>query len=589
MSPLTKDVVVLCSSTPARSDRSAYEIALFLGAGASLVSLSPAALRDRQSVRTLVPNCTCLIVAAETLASAADAMPPGMGDLASLTTDVAAHVFVYGFQPTDRHSAVLRHLTSSAFLGVHPRLDGNATFRMPEGHREWCGPFSGLSLETVSTLGEQCFLEGRGDHPRTTLIRCGDEPFFVRTMRGGSQLFVSASRELADLDDSVPRPARPLFWFSRLLPLMMFLRGALGDRVWHNNTPRACFIIDDPLLKNRHGFLEYKRLVEVMRHEKFSTSIAFIPWNYRRSNRAVAALLTSNQPGVPSLCVHGCDHTHAEFETTDFNVLRGRAQTALDRMDAHRRLSGVPFDDVMVFPRGRFSAEAVAALRASGFLATVNGDVWPLNMPHTLRDLLEVAVTRFSDVPLFSRRYPRDLAEFAFDLFMGKPVLTAEHHGYFREGYAALTTFVRRLRHLDPRLEWSSLATICSTACLTRTTAEGNTDVQFYANRFSMRNNGRYAQTYTLFRRIGPDASLPRVTVNGRESGCDRNEDCVRIVLSLESGQAVDIRVESGATRYADKPWRATTIQNAGVGARRLLGEFRDNYVDTTRVLFNRS
>jgi hypothetical protein len=460
---------------------------------------------------------------------------------------------------------------------------------MSEGHPEWCGPFSGLSLDTVSTLGEQCFLEGPGDHGKTTIIRCGDEPFFVRIMRGSSQLFFSASPELADLDDSVPRPARPLSWFSRLMPLMMFLRGTLGDRVWHNNTPRACFIIDDPLLKNRHGFLEYKRLVEVMHRERFSTCIAFIPWNYRRSNRAVAALLASRQPGVPSLCVHGCDHSDAEFETTDFDVLRGRAQTALDRMEAHRRLSAVPFDDVMVFPRGRFSAQAVAALKASGFLATVNGDVWPLNMPHTLRDLLEVAVTRFSDFPLFSRRYPRDLAEFAFDMFMGKPVLTAEHHGYFRDGYGALTTFVEQLRRLDPRLEWSNLATICSTACLTRTTAEGNKHVQFYASRFWMRNNGPHEQTYTLFRRIGRDASLPRVTVNGRETGCDRNEDRVRIVLSLESGQAADIRVGPEATRDADTPWRATTIQNAGVGARRLLAEFRDNYVDTTRVLFSRS
>ena len=565
MSSLVTDVVILCWSTPAKSDRCAHKIARFLGAEATLVSLSPATLGDARSIRNLVPKCTCLIVDAETLAKAADAMRTGVGGLSSLTNDVAEHVFTYGFQPTDRHGAVLRHVSSSALLGVH-KLDADAKFRIAEGHREWCGPFSGLSLGGVDATRESCFLEGPGGQVRDTMIRAGDEPFFVRIARGGSQLFFSASGELADLDDNVPRPARPLSWFSRLIPLMMFLRGALGDRLWHNDSPQACFIIDDPLLTARYGFLEYRRLVEVMHRQKFSTSIAFIPWNYRRSTHEVAALLSSNQQRVPSLCVHGCDHTDAEFETHDFDSLRGRAQTALERMRAHGRLSGVPFDDVMVFPRGRFSAEAVAALKASGYLATVNGDAWPAHMRHTLRDLLAVAVTRFADFPLFGRRYPRDLAEFAFDLFAGKPVLAAEHHGYFRDGYGALSAFVERLNGLDPRLEWTNLATICSRACLTRTAPGvdgGDIHVQFYASRFSVQNNRTHAQRYTLFRRHAADAPLPSVTVNGRECGCEREDDRVRIVLSLDGGHVADIRVVSDGTDCVGTPWRATSIVGA--------------------------
>jgi hypothetical protein len=587
MPGLITDVVVLCWSAPASSDRSAHKIATFLGSEPTLVSLNPTALGDIASIRQLVPKCSCLVVDAETLAKAADVMRTGVDGLSGLTTDVAGHVFIYGFLPTERHHAVLRYLSSSRLIGVH-QADVSANFRLAESR--WCGSFSGLSLRGASPIPENCFLEGPGTEVRDTLIRVGGEPFFIRTSRGGSELFFSASGELADLDQKVSRPVRPLSWFSRLIPLMMFLRGALGDRVWHNDHPRACFIIDDPLLKKRYGFLEYKRLVEAMRREKFSTSIAFIPWNYRRSTPDVAALLSSNQQGGPSLCVHGCDHIDAEFETTDFDSLRGRAQTALERMRAHRRLSGVPFDDVMVFPRGRFSAEAVAALKASGYLATVNGDVWPGNMRHTLtlRDLLEVAVTRFSDFPLFSRRYPRDIAEFAFDLFVGKPVLAVEHHGYFRDGYGALAAFVEQLHALEPRLEWTNLSTICSRACLTRTAPGGEIHVQFYASRFSMQNNGAYAQRYTLVKRCPPDARLPIVTVNGRECGCEREDDRLIISLSLESGQTADIRLVSEGAGGVGTPWRPTNIQNAKVGARRLLGEFRDNYLDTTRGLLGR-
>ena len=291
-------------------------------------------------------------------------------------------------------------------------------------------------------------------------VRAGDGPCFVRATLGRCQLFLSACAELADLDEKVGRQARVLSWFSRLVPLMMFLRGALGNRVWHNDDPRACFIIDDPLLKSdRYGFLEYGRLVESMRQRKFSTSIAFIPWNYRRSSHDVTTLFSSKND-VPSLCVHGCDHTGGEFAATDIGSLRTKAAMALERMEVHRRLCGVPFDDVMVFPQGLFSAEAIAALKGAGYLAAVNSDVFPSTQPESLhlRDLLDVAIAKFADFPLFGRRYPGDLAEFAFDLFMGKPALAVEHHGYFRHGYAALESFVERLNGLDERLEWSDLA-----------------------------------------------------------------------------------------------------------------------------------
>src|SRR5207248_2798636 len=114
--------------------------------------------------------------------------------------------------------------------------------------------------------------------------------------------------------------------------------------------------------------------------------------------------------------------------------------------------------------------EAMAALKAVGYLAAINSYLSPSTRPETLtlRDLLQVAVMRFADFPLFGRRYPRDVAEFAFDLFLGKPALAVEHHGYFRDGYQSLHAFVQDLSRLDARLEWTTVGNICSQACLTR-------------------------------------------------------------------------------------------------------------------------
>ena len=53
----------------------------------------------------------------------------------------------------------------------------------------------------------------------------------------------------------------------------------------------ACLVIDDPLLRTRYGFLRFSELLAVMKQVRFSTSIAFIPWNWRRSDPKVVETL----------------------------------------------------------------------------------------------------------------------------------------------------------------------------------------------------------------------------------------------------------------------------------------------------------
>jgi hypothetical protein len=580
---MTKDIVVLNWKAPTTSDRRALEIAAFLGAEVKCVSVTATALGDGASIPKLVPRCTCLIVNVETLAKAADAMQAGINGLRSLICS-AEHALIYGFQATDRHARILRVLSSGGLLGVQPLSDAAAQFHVAQDHRAWCGQFSGLSLGAADATRDNVFVEGSEERRQNVMIRLGDKPFFLRTEDGGSQVFFLASSELADLDEQVRRETRLLSWFSGLVPVMMFLRGALGNRVWHNDHPQACLIIDDPLLKKRYGFLDYRRLVEITRQQKFSACIAFIPWNYRRSSKQVAKLVSSW--GMPYLCVHGCDHTAAEFGTTHLESLCGKAQLALDRMRAHSRLSGLPFDDIMVFPQGVFSVEAMKALSATGYLAAINTHLQPSTMPEglALRDMLDVAVTRFADCPLFGRHYPRDLEEIAFDLFMGKPAFVVEHHGYFRDGYRALQTFVSRLNALDERLQWTSPATICSQACLTRTADDGDVHVRFYTNRFSLKNDGIGPLRYILFRRQSPDGPLPSVTINGRDGDSQRNDGNLEISLTLDAGQTAEIKVVSGALDRASFSYRPTTIQKAKVRVRRLLSEFRDNYMHIVRV-----
>jgi hypothetical protein len=584
MTPYTSDVVVLSWNASATADRKASEIAAFMGASTTAVALTKWALVNNTSIQPLVPRCACLIVDAETLAQAIDAMPAGADELSDLTNS-ADHIFVYGFEPKERHCAVLRALSSNGLLGVQRIAGADVKFHVAKDHRALCAQFSGLDAGAADRGRDSSFIEGESNDNQSVLIRVADQPFFVRVGYGRSDVFLAACAEIANLDEKVVPGVSLLTWFSRLLPMMIVLRAALKDRAWHSEYSQACFIIDDPLLRRKYGFLEYKKLVETMRPQKFSASIAFIPWNYRRSSKKTAEMF-SNNPFSLSLCVHGCDHTRAEFASADSGTLRGKARLALDRMRAHQNTYGLHFDDVMVFPQGLFSSEALGALESCGYLAAVNTTAFPSNVQKalTLRDLLDVAVTAFPGVPLFLRHYPRDPAEFAFDLFLGKPAFLVEHHGYFRNGYDNLRTFAKQLNGLDSELEWRALGTVCSRASLQRTMPSGDIEVRSYTGRFSLVNNTSRTHNYRLARPPASASRPARVTVNGHPWKEQPKTDGVEISLTLEAGDRADIKILPEEIGTAAEPaWKPTSGHNARVLIRRVLSEVRDERVATNK------
>jgi hypothetical protein len=393
-------------------------------------------------------------------------------------------------------------------------------------------------------------------------------------------------REMADLDAIAPRGTSLLEFFLRLAPAMMFLRSSSDGAFWHNDAPAACLVIDDPLLRRRYGFLDFEKLLELMERRQFCTSIAFIPWNFKRSDRRLARLFTTH-PDRYSLSVHGCDHTRGEFGSSDELWLRHKAQLALDRMIVHRKLTGVDFDDVMVFPQCKYSIAAMRALKACGYLAVANSSEFPIDVGEglALRDLLGVAVTRFAGLPLFIRRSARNIAELAFDLFLGKPALLVEHHGFFRNGYGELAETVEKVAGLDERLQWANLGTVCTRVCLKRAVANGDVEVRFFTDRFSLRNESARPQQYALLRRTMPGEEVLAMTCNGVRRDSWREADSIKARLSLGAGEVADIKVERGPLQRVTIPVNYDRGYRTKVFIRRSLSEFRDNYLDRSRLL----
>ncbi len=554
------DIAILCVGKPGAQQENARKLVEFLGASSRFMDISEPP-----------SDCAAAIVHAEVLAAA----HPG--------TPLAPYVFVHGFV-AGRHDSLLQSISAGSLKGIQAVAD-SAAFHVAEGYRQWFAQLSGVSVNAVDSHRDTCFIEGDQTRSRTSLIYAGARPFFVCVENAGAEVFLAAASELADLDEIVPRDSGLLPWFSRAVPLMIFLRHVLGDRVWHCDRPQACVIIDDPLLKSRYGFLEYSKLIDAMQRFRFSTCIGFIPWNYRRSNRKIARTFRNAGESL-SICVHGCDHTGAEFAPRLKDASLGPvARLAMDRMEAHKQRSGVPFSDVMVFPQGRFSAEAIRALDAAGYLAAVNTHLHPAfeNQALTLREMMDVAVTTYANLPLFGRRYPKDHAEFAFDLFLGKPAFIVEHHGCFRHGYEPLGSFVQQVNALDGDLAWKSLASICSQACLKRTTQDGDSEVRIFTNRFRLTNDRNTPHIFHVIRSWKWGGFDPTVEVKGAPFIHEFSGGRLRITITLDALQSADIQIRVPMTQL--ETFRPTTKHNFRVLVRRVLSEFRDNYVDTSRVL----
>src|SRR5258708_3124636 len=135
--------------------------------------------------------------------------------------------------------------------------------------------------------------------------------------------------------------------FAGAVPLVMYLKWSFRGVCWTHPEINACIIIDDPLLRRRYGYLDFREILQLMGKNLFTMTIAFIPWNWRRTDRETVELFHQNR-GRLSVCVHGCDHTGGEFATQSAGVLDRKLKTAKSRMTSLFERSGLLHDPVMV-------------------------------------------------------------------------------------------------------------------------------------------------------------------------------------------------------------------------------------------------
>jgi hypothetical protein len=409
------------------------------------------------------------------------------------------------------------------------------------------------------------------------VISIDKNPFFVRLKRNDLTCFLVASTEIIDLDEEWAKAIGIHSYFSRLVPYAMFVKSAFGEYCWHNHRRYANFIIDDPLLKKKYGMLDFFRLSRLLKDKQFKATIAFIPWNYRRTSRASALFFRQHQDEL-GLCVHGCDHSAGEFGSANRRELAGKAGLALERMDRHEKRTGVRYDKVMVFPQGVFSSVALEGLQINGYLAAVNSSIQPIDaVSLKANDYLDIAWTSINGFPVFQRRYPSNLSGILLDLFLGKPALIVEHHSYFKNDDSMIGEFIGRVKAACADIEWASLSEILRHTHLMKKVDERTYCCHIFTDEAVIQNDSDTDKMLIMTKRQDRQTEVGGVFSDGKRLEHFQDNGVLRFSVRLGPRQSARIIIKR--QNAAVHGWSAPLWELPRILCRRLLSEFRDEHL----------
>jgi hypothetical protein len=495
-------------------------------------------------------------------------------------------VFVHSSDNLDALQELTRLLTGDHRAALAKIDAGGVSLAVSDQFDDFCGIMAGMGVASPVSCVNSTPIFTRSYENAVNIISAGPGPVLLKVQYQNVPVFLSSYNKIVDVDAELTTQNFDVReHFLSAVPVVLYIKWAFAKTCWNAPETNACLIIDDPLLKPRHGFVKFDHLLSLMKRHGFSTNIAFIPWNWRRSNPEVIRLFREN-PENYSISVHGCDHTRAEFGSLDRQRLYWKAQKALERMNHHESDTGIRHDRVMVFPQGIFSEAAMSALKQTDLIAAVNNDVAsadPCPRAITISDVWDTAVMAYSNFPIFTRRYPWEgIENFAFDALLGKPALIVIHHDYCSDGCMRLVNFIEHLNALKCSLIWRSLNDVVGRSCRQRQFPPDAVEVEMYATHLQLENQSHQRKRYVIRRRESEPSNIREICAGSRNIAWGSTDSQVVFEIELSPGEKTMISMGfhelAGNGRHAE-----TLAYRTKAMLRRYLCEIRDNYITTTK------
>src|SRR5437764_1360726 len=494
--------------------------------------------------------------------------------------------FVYAGYDSEILRKLIRRLTGDNGIVISKINPGVEALTVSDQLDDFCKVMAGVRTAASKTDFDTSLIFNTPKESTINIISLGHGGTFLKLEYNRVPVFFSTSKEIIDIDAELTSQNFDVReHFLNAVPLVLYVKWAFRDACWNAPETNACLVIDDPVLKPTHGFVNFQELLSLMKRHKFSTNIAFIPWNWRRSIPEVVRLFREN-PENYSVSVHGCDHTRAEFGSCDQQRLYWKAQQALERMNRHESITGIHHDRVMVFPQGIFSEAAMSALKRTGLIASVNNDIISADRhPRAIRisDVWDIAVMGYT-FPLFTRRYPWEgIENFAFDALLGKPTIAVIHHDYCSDHCVRLVNFIQRLNALKIASAWRSLGEVVRRSCRQREVSPEVVEVEMYGTELRIENRSEQPKPFLIRRRECEPSAIREIRDGSGPIAWNSLNGHINLKIDLNPAETkmVSIRFHELAGNGCNGdtlPYRLKTM------LRRYLCEVRDNYVTTARL-----
>jgi hypothetical protein len=584
--PSSRAILLSFEGMLSPNERNLTALLDFFGIPWNAVSLGelPGECGSAEGVRAggfcILSSAACIAAAPQTIEGADMVLPAWMLNASSL--------YIYDFQDTTPCRNLLRSLTDEPAGEIRKPAAPEARLSVTNDFPEMCGPMSGISAPVKANEKDAYFALRKRAESWQSIVTANHGESFISAIRGGVQFFLNACSDIVEINAPAAKYFDVKENFCNSVPLVMYLKWAFADICWTGVETRGCLIVDDPLLKPRYGFMRFSDTLELMDSHNFTTTIAFIPWNWRRTNRQTIRQFQQRSDRL-SLCIHGCDHTGGEFAARSSALLNKRIKTAAQRMELLLEKTSLQHDHVMVFPQGSFSPEAGRALKLNGFVAAVNTEVAPSGGAQNetvVADLWNVAIMKYGTFPIFTRRYlTHGIENFAFDALLGKPCLVVAHHDVFKAGGHDLMEFIEQLNSLNRTLRWCSLGDVVKHSFRMRNCVGGAQGIQMYAEELVAENLSPEPREFVVMREERDPDCVKAVIVNQQAVDHTFEENHLRFRVTVPAGARIEVRVLYLDNLEVDSRTDsiAYTIKTR---VRRHLSEFRDNYVSRNDLLY---
>lgn len=375
--------------------------------------------------------------------------------------------------------------------------------------------------------------------------------------------------------------------FLKIVPAMLFVKYSAGEQGWHPLHQYANLTIDDPWLRQPYGYVDYKGLLEEMEKHGFHTTIAFIPWNFDRSDPEVVSLFR-NHPDKFSVTVHGDNHDHKEF--TDYKskplaIQIGDLKQSLARMERFQALTGISYDKVMVFPHSIAPEGTMGALKTYNYLATVNstnvpqGGVRPTDLSFALRPET-ILFGGFPSISRYSVAAPIPKSYIAINEFLGNPLLFYGHSEDFATGIMAFNGTADEVNKLVPDTQWRGLGDIVRHLYVIKRRDDSNYDVLAFSGNICLDSTSARDSIFYVRKQETGGQTIDSLQVDGQNFQYRLQDENLNF----------DIPVAAGKTRCAAVQYQndlelasiATSKDSIIVYFLRMASDFRDNYLSKT-------